>query len=66
MSAFGPQVNSNGYASANRANVTTWRISPYLLHRFGASATAASCATPTIRSTPGAICFSDSTSDALP
>ena len=39
VSAFGPQVsNNNGYASANRAKVSTWRISPYLRHRFGAVA----------------------------
>lgn len=39
ISAFGPQVtNSNGYANTNRAKVSTWRLSPYLAHRFGASA----------------------------
>lgn len=39
VSAFGPQVtNNNGYASANRAKVSTWRISPYVRHRFGATA----------------------------
>ncbi len=39
VSAFGPQVdNNNGYASANRAKVSTWRVSPYLRHRFGATA----------------------------
>jgi uncharacterized protein (PEP-CTERM system associated) len=41
ISAFGPQVNnSNGYSNANRTEVSTWRISPYLRHRFGATATA--------------------------
>lgn len=40
VSAFGPQVtNNNGYASANRAKVSTWRLSPSLRHRFGATAT---------------------------
>lgn len=39
ISAFGPQVNnSNGYSSANRAKVSTWRISPFVRHRFGATA----------------------------
>lgn len=39
ISAFGPQVtNTNGYSSANRAQVSTWRLSPYLLHRFGSAA----------------------------
>lgn len=41
ISAFGPQVNrSNGYSSANRAEVRTYRISPYLSHHFGSTATA--------------------------
>lgn len=40
ISPFGQIVNNNGYASANRAEVQTWRVSPYLVHRFGASATA--------------------------
>lgn len=38
ISAFGPQVNGNLYALGNRADVRTWRISPYLKHRFGRSA----------------------------
>ena len=40
ISAFGPQVADNGYAGANRAEVRTWRLSPYLAHRFGTTATA--------------------------
>ena len=40
ISAFGPQVANNGYADTNRAEVSTWRLSPYLAHRFGSSATA--------------------------
>ena len=40
VSAFGPQLADNGYAGANRAEVRTWRLSPYLAHRFGAAATA--------------------------
>lgn len=40
VSAFGPAVNGNGYATANRANVKTYRLGPYLRHDFGASATA--------------------------
>jgi uncharacterized protein (PEP-CTERM system associated) len=39
VSAFGQQVtDSNGYSSANRATVSTWRLSPSLRHRFGAIA----------------------------
>lgn len=40
VSAFGPQVADNGYAGTNRTEVSSWRISPYLAHRFGAAATA--------------------------
>lgn len=41
-SAFGPQLIGigNGFASANADEVKTIRVSPYLLHRFGAYATA--------------------------
>ena len=35
VSAFGPQAYSNGYSSANRNEVRTWRAAPYLKHRFG-------------------------------
>lgn len=39
ISAFGPRVtNRNGYADANSNEVRTYRISPYLVHRFGAAA----------------------------
>jgi uncharacterized protein (PEP-CTERM system associated) len=38
ISAFGPQQNGNLYARANTADVSTWRVSPYLRHRFGARA----------------------------
>jgi uncharacterized protein (PEP-CTERM system associated) len=37
VSAFG-QLGSNPYSSSNRTNISTWRISPYLRHRFGATA----------------------------
>lgn len=39
-SAFGPQLGSDLYSLGNRTEVSTWRISPYLVHRFGRSATA--------------------------
>jgi uncharacterized protein (PEP-CTERM system associated) len=38
VSAFGPQVGGNLWATGNRAEVNTWRISPYLRHRFGGDA----------------------------
>jgi uncharacterized protein (PEP-CTERM system associated) len=38
ISAFGPQINHNGYADVNRAEVRTYRVSPYLAHRFGSAA----------------------------
>jgi len=37
VSAFGP-VSSNNYSSANNTDISTWRISPYLQHRFGSVA----------------------------
>lgn len=41
ISPFGQLLTQdNNYASANRTEVTTWRISPYLVHRFGARANA--------------------------
>lgn len=41
ISPFGQLLNEeNNYASANRAEVTSWRVSPYLVHRFGARANA--------------------------
>jgi uncharacterized protein (PEP-CTERM system associated) len=39
VSAFGPQASSsNGYASTNRSDVTTWRVTPYIQHRIGTTA----------------------------
>jgi uncharacterized protein (PEP-CTERM system associated) len=40
ISPFGQNIGGNDYASANRTEVQTWRISPYLVHRFGSTATA--------------------------
>lgn len=37
-SAFGPQSSGNGYVSNNQNEVRTYRVSPYLVHRFGAFA----------------------------
>lgn len=39
VSAFGQQVTDNSYATANRADVKTYQITPSLVHRFGAFAT---------------------------
>jgi len=39
ISAFGP-LTSNAYSRANNTEISTWRVSPYLRHRFGANATA--------------------------
>lgn len=38
VSAFGPQINGNLYSMGNRADVSTWAISPWLHHRFAQSA----------------------------
>jgi uncharacterized protein (PEP-CTERM system associated) len=35
LSAFGPQVNGNYYAGSNRTEVSSWRISPYIVRRLG-------------------------------
>ena len=40
ISPFGQLITDNNYASANRAEVKTWRVSPYLVHRFGPQANA--------------------------
>jgi len=37
VSAFGP-VSSNNYSSTNNTDISTWRIAPYLQHRFGSVA----------------------------
>ncbi len=37
-SAFGPLQAGNGYAGTNRNEVRSYRVSPYLVHRFGAFA----------------------------
>jgi uncharacterized protein (PEP-CTERM system associated) len=37
VSAFG-QVSGSRYSNANRADLRTWSISPYLRHRFGTTA----------------------------
>lgn len=39
ISAFGP-VNNNPYANVNSSEVKTYRVSPYLVHRFAGGATA--------------------------
>jgi uncharacterized protein (PEP-CTERM system associated) len=38
VSGFGPQAAGNLYSTTNQANVSTWRLSPYLRYRFGPSA----------------------------
>jgi uncharacterized protein (PEP-CTERM system associated) len=35
ISAFGPQVSDNLYSLGNRVTVNSWRISPYVQHRYG-------------------------------
>jgi uncharacterized protein (PEP-CTERM system associated) len=65
ISAFGPQPsNSNGYTNTNSTRVSTWRISPYLMHNFGAAATGQARYTrDSVKS--GNAGLGDSTSDAL-
>lgn len=40
VSAFGPQPAGNGYSAANRSQVRTYSLSPYLAHQFGGFAAA--------------------------
>lgn len=35
ISAFGPQADSTPYLGANRTQLRTWRVSPFLQQRFG-------------------------------
>jgi uncharacterized protein (PEP-CTERM system associated) len=37
-SAFGP-LSDNQFSNTNRTDISTWRISPYAVHRFGTTAT---------------------------
>lgn len=37
-SAFGPQVQGNGFANANRSEVRSFSVTPVLRHRFGTTA----------------------------
>jgi len=39
ISAFGPETYGDDYSSANRTEVKSWRVSPYLVRRFGPTAT---------------------------
>ncbi|MDY0974414.1 TIGR03016 family PEP-CTERM system-associated outer membrane protein [Massilia sp. CFBP9012] len=38
ISAFGPRINNDAYSRNNRTDIETWSISPYLVHRFGNTA----------------------------
>jgi uncharacterized protein (PEP-CTERM system associated) len=38
VSAFGPQVAGNPYNAANSTEMSTWRVSPYLVRRIGSTA----------------------------
>jgi uncharacterized protein (PEP-CTERM system associated) len=63
ISAFGPQYQS-GYSDANTDVVTTYRVSPYLIHRFGAFAVANVRYTrDSVKSSRNAL--GDSTSDSV-
>lgn len=64
VSAFGPRPVDNAYLTNNRADVSTWRISPYLTHRFGSTANLlARYSRDSVKS--DRIGYGDSRSDAL-
>lgn len=40
VSAFGPVAGGSDYSTNNKSEVRTYQVSPYLVHRFGATASA--------------------------
>ncbi|MDL2353705.1 MAG: TIGR03016 family PEP-CTERM system-associated outer membrane protein [Pseudomonadota bacterium] len=64
ISAFGPQLANNPYSNTNRADVSSYRLSPYLVHRFGNAANAElRYARDSVKS--GNIGFGDSVGDTV-
>lgn len=64
ISAFGPVANSE-FSNANRTEVKTWRVSPYLVHRFGRTANTELRYTRDSVDAGGASRFGTSTADTL-
>ncbi|WP_229445970.1 TIGR03016 family PEP-CTERM system-associated outer membrane protein [Massilia sp. LC238] len=66
VSVFGPRVEDAPYLSANQAKVKTWRVSPYLEHRYGRTATLAMrYARDRVEGGRGARGFGNSSSDSV-
>ena len=64
ISAFAPRTNDRGDVAGNQADVRTYRVSPYLRHRFGRAATAEARYThDALKTDRGGL--SDSTADHL-
>lgn len=38
ISAFGPRASNDAYSRNNRTDIESWSISPFLVHRFGSTA----------------------------
>ncbi|XYJ10759.1 TIGR03016 family PEP-CTERM system-associated outer membrane protein [Telluria sp. B2] len=68
ISAFGPLIedaNGNRYSEDNTTDVKTWRISPYLTHRFGSFASGTLRYSHDSVDTGSRSIFGDSTSDGV-
>ena len=68
ISAFGPLAedpNGNRYTSDNQTDVKTWRISPYLTHRFGTFATGILRYSHDSVTSDSSSIFGDSTADGI-
>ncbi len=68
ISAFGPLAedpNGNRYTSDNQTDVKTWRISPYLTHRFGTFATGILRYSHDSVTSDSSSIFGDSTADGV-
>ncbi len=68
ISAFGPvveDINGNRYTSDNNTDVKTWRISPYLTHRFGSFAAGTLRYSHDSVNTDSRSVYGDSTADGI-
>jgi uncharacterized protein (PEP-CTERM system associated) len=68
ISAFGPlveDINGNRYTRENQTDVQTWRISPYLTHRFGNFATGTARYSHDSVKTDSRSLYGDSTADGV-
>ncbi|QNA98053.1 TIGR03016 family PEP-CTERM system-associated outer membrane protein [Massilia sp. Se16.2.3] len=68
ISAFGPlaeDANGNRYSRENQTDVSTWRISPYVTHRFGNLVTGTARYTHDVVKSDSRSLFGDSSADGV-